>query len=166
MQTGIRPGSEADTGADKKAFGATTLQGQHVVTDADGNVRLKFVGKKGVSLDLPIPNRNLATMLQRRAKRAGPDGQLFPNVNAGGLLRYVHGIGGDFKTKDFRTLLGTKTALDEMKKFKLPRSMSAYKKQVREVAKAVASKLGNTPTVALQSYINPVVFSKWLATAS
>jgi DNA topoisomerase IB len=32
---------------------------------------------------------------------------------------------------------------------------------VKAVAVAVAQKLGNTPAVALKSYINPTVFSKW-----
>lgn len=51
MSTGIRPGSESDTGAKVKAYGATTLEGRHVVTDSEGNTRLQFVGKKGVNID-------------------------------------------------------------------------------------------------------------------
>src|SRR4051812_3569059 len=35
MHTGVRPGSETDTGAEKHAYGATTLEGRHVTTDED-----------------------------------------------------------------------------------------------------------------------------------
>jgi phage-related protein (TIGR01555 family) len=162
MSMGIRPGGESDTGADKYAYGATTLKGEHVVTESDGSVRLKFVGKKGVDLDLPVEDRGLAHMLVSRARRAGASGQIFPSTSAGALLGHVHTLdGGGFKTKDFRTLHGTRTAIKEVARQPVPRSASAYKKAVRSVAAAVARTLGNTPTVALQSYINPVVFARW-----
>jgi len=44
-----------------------------------------------------------------------------------------------------------------------PINEKEYKKKVKEVAKQVSAKLGNTPTVALQSYISPVVFAEWKA---
>ena len=166
MATGIRPGGAGDTGAEKQAYGATTLKGEHVYVEPDGSVRLKFVGKKGVDLDLPVADKKVAAVLQRRAKRVGPSGDIFPSVSASTLLRYVHSLdGGGFKTKDFRTLLGTRQALKEMKTFKVPRNPTQYKKQVREVAKRVAAVLGNTPIVALQSYISPEIFSGWRARA-
>jgi DNA topoisomerase IB len=160
MTTGIRPGSEDDTGADKKAYGATTLEGKHVVVDGD-NVSLKFVGKKGVSLDLPVTDPGTAAMLRDRKAAAGDEGQLFP-INEKTLLDHVHSFdGGGFKTKDFRTLLGTRTAMSEVDRRGIPTNEKDYKKAVMEVAKVVSSKLGNTPVIALQSYINPSVFSAW-----
>jgi hypothetical protein len=92
IATGIRPGSERDTGADKQAYGATTLQGQHVVTDSKGNVRLVFVGKKGKDLDLPIEDSEIAKMLQHRAVEAGPTGQIFPNITDNRLRKYVSSV--------------------------------------------------------------------------
>src|SRR5205085_197476 len=80
---------------------------------------------------------------------AGDGGQLFP-VNEKALLDHVHTFGGGgFKTKDFRTLLGTRTAMDEVAKREAPKTEKDYKKAVMEVAKVVSSKLGNTPTIAL-----------------
>lgn len=160
MATGIRPGSDADTGAEKKAFGATTLQGRHVVIDGD-NVRLRFVGKKGVDLDIEITDAGVAGMIKSRAAKAGWKGRLF-NTDAARLLEYVHTLdGGSFKTKDFRTALGTRTAAELVSAGAPPKSAKEFKARVREVAVAVAKKLGNTPTVALQSYIDPSVFSAW-----
>jgi DNA topoisomerase IB len=66
MMTGVRPGSEEDTGAAVKAYGATTLEGKHVVKTKDG-VELQFVGKKGVSLKLKVDDPETATMLLLRS---------------------------------------------------------------------------------------------------
>jgi len=161
MQTGVRPGSEDDTGADKKAYGATTLEGRHV-TGSGADTALQFVGKKGVSLNLPITNESVASMLASRAANAGPNGQLFPNVSDASLRDYVHGVAGaGVKVKDFRTLVGTSTARAEVAKIAAPKTAADRKKAIMSVAKVVSSKLGNTPTIALQSYIHPNVFGGW-----
>lgn len=94
-------------------------------------------------------------------KKSEPDEKLF-NVSNKSLLDYVHTLdGGNFKTKDFRTLLGTRTAMNEMSSMKAPTTEKEYKKAVLSVAKTVSSTLGNTPSVALKSYISPVVFAPW-----
>ena len=166
MQTGIRPGSEEDTGAENQAYGATTLLGSHVAED-DGAVRLVFVGKKGINLSIPVNNAGLADELRKRAKAAGPNGKLFPGTDAKKLLEHVHSLdGGGFKTKDFRTNVGTATALDVVSSLPVPNDEKSYRKQVMAVAKQVALKLGNTPIVALQSYINPSVFADWRSHAA
>lgn len=161
MQTGIRPGSEDDTGAEKRAYGATTLEGRHVDVAPDGSVTLRFTGKKGVDLAIPVEDAAVKKMLIARKKKAGASGQLFP-ISEKNLLDHVHSFdGGGFKTKDFRTLLGTKEAMRAVAERKAPTSEKEYKKAVTEVAREVSRKLGNTPVVALQSYINPSVFAEW-----
>jgi DNA topoisomerase-1 len=164
MQMGIRPGGSGDTGAAVKAYGATTLEGRHVVKDGD-QVYLRFVGKKGVNLNLPVPDGELAGRLLARASAAGEKGRLFPGVTDKSLLEYVHTLdGGGFKTKDFRTHLGTTLAAETIRSLPAPKSEREYKKRVLEVARRVSSRLGNTPTVALQSYIAPEVFAPWKLT--
>jgi DNA topoisomerase-1 len=161
MVAGIRPGSETDTGAEKQAYGATTLEARHVVKTKEG-VELHFVGKKGVDLKIPVTDPATVKMLLRRAKEAGDDGKLFSQTNDKRLLDHTHTMdGGGFKTKDFRTLLGTSTAMDEVSKMPKPVGDKAYRAQVMSVAKTVSKKLGNTPVIALQSYINPIVFQSW-----
>lgn len=161
MKTGIRPGSDEDTGAAKKAYGATTLQGNHVVKTESG-VELHFTGKKGVDLKIPVTDPELAKMLLARAKEAGAEGKLFPKTNDKNLLAHVHMLdGGGFKAKDFRTHLACETAVEEISKMPVPTNDKEYKAAVTKVAKIVSTKLGNTPTVALQSYIAPEVWSAW-----
>lgn len=160
MQTGIRPGSDSDTGAEKKAYGATNMRAEHVVTEK-GKTYLRFTGKKGVDLNIEIEDEETAKMLKRRAKES-PNGQLFPNINEKHLQDYSRTLdGGHFKPKDFRTHLGTHTAIKEIENHPKPTNEKEYKKAVLAVAKKVSQKLGNTPTIALQAYINPTVFASW-----
>lgn len=162
MTTGIRPGGEGNTLAEKQAYGATTLLGRHVKGTNEDNVKLNFVGKKGVDISLKVTDKDVARDLLERKNVAGPKGRLF-DTSSSKLLAYTHSQdGGDFKTKDFRTLLGTKIATAEVEKVKTaPTDEKSYKKAVKAVATVVAAKLGNTPTIALQSYIHPATFAKW-----
>ncbi len=160
METGIRPGSDGDTSAKVKAYGATTLEGKHVEIDK-GKVILHFIGKKGVENKIPVSDPKLVKILIDRKKQAGDNGKLF-KTDSNHLLRYSSSLdGGGFKTKDFRTLLGTKAAMEAMKKTNPPKNEKEYKKAVMSVAKKVSEKLGNTPAVALKSYINPIIWQEW-----
>ena len=159
--TGIRPGSDRDTKAEKQAYGATTLLGQHVTQDKNGQVVLRFTGKKGVDLAIPIQDQSIASDLLKRKSAAGDGGRLFA-TDAGKLLDYTHTLnGGGFKTKDFRTIRGTIEARRAVEKLPRPQSEKERKKLIRQVAERVSETLGNTPTVALQSYIDPHVFDPW-----
>lgn len=160
MSTGIRPGSDRDTKAEKQAYGATTLKGEHVVVKGS-EVRLRFTGKKGVDLDLPVADRDVAAMLRERAKAAGKDGKLF-ETDAETLRDYSKSKdGGGFKTKDHRTALGTETAVSVVKDHPPPATMKEYKMAIKEVATKVSEVLGNTPAIALKAYIDPNVFASW-----
>lgn len=161
QETGIRPGGTGDTKAEKQAYGATTLEGRHVRVSTTGNVRLQFVGKKGVDINVSVKDKTLSKELVKRKETAGAKGKLF-NTNSSSLRSYTKSKdGGQLHPKDFRTAKGTETAIAAMKGMKAPKTDREYKQAVRKVAKEVAAQLGNTPTVALQSYIDPSVFSKW-----
>lgn len=164
QETGIRPGSDRDRKAAKKAFGATTLEGRHVVIEGD-SVSLQFTGKKGVDINLPINNPQLSKILTDNKQKYGVDGKLF-QTSARELREYSKTLdGGGFKPKDFRTAKGTQTAISLIKQNPSPaKNMKEYKSRVRKVAITVSKQLGNTPMIALQSYIDPVVFSGWRPT--
>lgn len=159
--TGLRPGSERDTKADRQAYGATTLRREHVVVDGD-EVRLRFVGKNGKDLDIPVHDPKAAEILRTRAAAAGEGGRIFPAVSDRSLLDHTHGMdGGGFKTKDLRTHLGTHIAAETVRSMSEPKTESERKKAIRQVGDTVARRLGNTRTVALQAYISPSVFDRW-----
>ena len=161
IDTGIRPGSEKETNAKVDAFGATTLEGRHIIVKGK-KVQLDFVGKKGVPLLIPVNSPEVANMLIRRKSEVGDSGRIFP-ISGDRLLLYTKGLGGGagYQSKDFRTHLGTDTAMKAMKMIEAPTTMPQYKRAVLKVAEMVAERLGNTRKVALGSYINPAIFEKW-----
>jgi len=160
MDTGLRPGSERATGAEEQAYGATTLQGHHIITEGN-KVYLRFVGKKGVHQNVEVKNKDVAKSLQDRAKKAGLNGKIFPSLDDNTLRRYSQKTTG-YNPKDYRTLMGTSTAYDLVKKITtLPTTKTGMKKYMKEIATEVSKLLGNTPTIALKSYISPYVWSEW-----
>jgi DNA topoisomerase-1 len=160
IDTGIRPGSTKDTKALVKAYGATTLQGRHVVEEGK-NVYVRFMGKKGVVQNHIVSNDAVAKDLLARKKAVKDNEDIF-KTDSHKLLDYAHSQdGGAFKTKDFRTHFGTTEAKKEMDKLPAPSSPTEYRKSVLSVAKVVAAKLGNEPDMALSAYIRPEIFSGW-----
>jgi len=161
INTGMRPGGRGDTKAEMKAYGASTIEGRHVRVSTAGKVTLVYIGKKGVSRKVEVTDKTIKADLIRRKKAAGARGKIF-NTNEVKLSKYSQTKdGGKFKTKDFRTAKGTTAAVDLIKQMPRPKNEKEYKKAVKEVGKKVSEVLGNTPAVALQSYIDPAVFSVW-----
>jgi DNA topoisomerase IB len=155
-KTGLRIGGDADTGADKQAYGATTLLKDHV-KDEGGKTKLDFVGKKGVNISHDVDDEILANELKERAKSGG---KLYNTTDAK-VRDYLHGIAPGFKVKDLRTVVATEEAQKAISDIPSPTDLKSYVKAITEVGKMVSAKLGNTPTVALASYIPPEVFSGW-----
>jgi DNA topoisomerase-1 len=158
-QTGIRIGSNKETGAEKQAYGASTLQGRHVKIDGEW-MTLSFVGKKGVAQRIKLQDKDLANYIKEKA--ADRRENIFAESSDANIRKYFHSIVGDqFEVKDMRTWTGTATALRVLSGLKPPKNEAAYKKGVKAVAKTVSDKLGNTPAMALKAYIDPTVFKSW-----
>lgn len=160
-----RPGSNTDTKARVKAYGATTLEARHVVQSGDG-VRLQFVGKEGVWHDHLVRDPDLAKMLVARKEAAGSDeGKLFRTSDAK-VRDFVAGLdGGKFSPKDFRTSAATRLARDAVAADpERSRSQKEHAIRVKAVAERVSRLLGNRPAQALESYIHPAVFESWKPT--
>lgn len=163
---GMRPGSNRDTGAEKEAHGATNLKVEHVTVDDDGTVHLDFTGKKGVHIQLSFKDPLIADVLRKRlAARGGiPGVQLF-ETNEDKTRTYMKstGVPDDFLLKDLRTVHANVVALREIAKRgdDRPKTLAEYRKWRKEIGVLVSNELGNTPTLALASYINPTVFAPW-----
>ena len=162
MATGARAGGDTDTKAKVQAYGTTTLEKRHVVEEEDG-LHLKFVGKMGKELDLKVDDPEALKILRTRAGRAKADDEKLFDTNDDKLLDYSHSMAGGagFKTKDFRTGVATGLALQTMKTMSKPTTEKDFQDKVKEIAIKVSTKLGNTPAVALDSYIDPTIFSAW-----
>lgn len=158
QRTGVRVGSDNETGGKHKAYGATTLLGQHVRLEGD-TVHLDFPGKHGQPNTRTFKDKLLADYI--RQKNAGPEDRLFQTSDkkTRDVMKALTGT-DDFSPKDFRTWHGTAQALKALRDMPEPTTEAERKKQRTEVAKRVSSFLNNTPAVALESYIDPAVFDR------
>jgi len=143
-----------------KSYGATTLEGRHIVPDGDG-ARLQFMGKEGVWHDHKVADPNLAKMLLERKATAGDTGKLFA-TNYGKVANYVGGLGnGSFSPKDLRTIRANELAAniigDSPRHFDTDDERKSF---IKSVAEKVSGVLGNRPQQALESYINPATFDR------
>lgn len=155
-ETGIRPGSTRDTKAEKEAFGATTLQGRHVVQEGN-RVFLRFVGKEGVNQNHEITDPYLKKTLVQRAKSAGEQGDLFKTNNTR-LLKHLKPAG--VITKDLRTLKANEVARAELAKLPKAKSVKELEKMRKDVSTTVSKTLGNKPEMSLNKYIAPHRFKE------
>jgi len=66
-----------------------------------------------------------------------------------------------FKLKDMRTYHANDRAAEFIGSTRPPKTKQEFAKKRNEIGDRVAAELGNTRTMALNSYINPAVFSDW-----
>lgn len=159
FQMGIRPGSDRDTKAKTQAYGATTLKGSNVVVE-NGEVFLRFIGKKGVEQDHLVPSNDLGKMLLNRKEKSGDNGDLFNTTDAV-LRKCLKPLG--IKPKDLRTMLATSTAQDMLKDIPPTSDPTEFVKIRNQVGEKVCGILGNRREESLRSYIDPSVFEQWSA---
>jgi DNA topoisomerase-1 len=159
-KTGFRIGDKSETLAQVKAYGASTLRCSHVTVDGE-IVSFDFTGKKGIRNAKTLRDKFLATEIGNRCS-IGSDKNIF-KTSADSVRAYLDSISGRprFLVKDFRTYLGTMTALRKIKAMPVPKSQREFKRFRKEVGEVVAKTLGNTPTIALKSYVSPEVFAAW-----
>lgn len=149
-----------------KSFGLTTMRNRHV--DIVGSsVSFDFRGKSGKRHKIRIADRRLARVL--KACRDLPGYELFQYLDADGTRHridsgdvndYLREITGeDFTAKDFRTWAGTVLAATALAEEPPPTSETAAKRQVAEIVRHVAERLGNTPAVCRKCYVHPEIIT-------
>jgi len=69
--------------------------------------------------------------------------------------------GGDFTAKDFRTLRGTIAAADRLADIGPEGTARARGRAIRDAIEHASSVLGNTPTIAKASYVDPRVIAEY-----
>jgi HK97 family phage portal protein len=161
---GMRPGSNSNTGAKVQAHGATNIKAKHVKFNEDGSATLDFTGKDGVHIVLNTHDKKVVDVLQSRHIGKNDEDQLF-NTNEEKVRNYFRGPGGmpqGFLLKDLRTHKANTVALKEIDNIEPPKNKQEFLRKRKEVATIVSGHLGNDPSMALNSYINPAVFSKWV----
>ena len=148
-----------DLKASQKAYGLTTLQHEHIKIDGH-RITIKFIAKEGVPAHYEVVDKTLAGWLKERKAKTTAGEQLFSDVSADKLNRYLGKISNKAYTiKDYRTYHGTRVAFGELNKYSGMVLTDKEKKElIKKVTEKVARVLANTPAMAKKSYIDPMVW--------
>ena len=169
--TGFRNGHEKDNKARVPSTGASTLKFRHMKAK-DGKLHFDFIAKGGKryqhTVDDPDLYQHLAPRLQGKGWDPtaeydhGPDDLIFDS-NATAALAYLKHVTGmrDIKAHDLRTHRATTVALETMQRMKKPQTEAEFTVAQKKVAKVVGDFINDTPKQALDSYIDPVVWTRW-----
>ncbi len=159
-KTGFRIGSDSETLAEVKAFGASTLRCSHARVKGS-RIAFDFIGKKGVRVSKVLKDIFMAGNIAKRCN--GSEDQKIFRTTDDQIRAYLNSISKSsaFTVKDFRTYLGTLTAFRKVKNMDVPRNYREFRKYRKEVGETVARELGNSSIVALNSYVSPEVFCAW-----
>jgi DNA topoisomerase-1 len=159
--TGIRVGNRDYLDANG-SYGATTLKRRHMRVLPD-KIVLKYRAKGGARVQQTLKSPRLNKVLQEIDDL--PGAELFTWLDAEGdphplrsetVNEYLGDISGDdaYTAKTFRTWLGT------LRAFQTAEAAGADGRlTVKTMALAAAEQLGNTPTIARNSYIHPDVIA-------
>ena len=155
-----------DVYADKHgSFGLTTLERRHVRRKGDTLV-FAFTGKSGVEHNVAIDDPSTIEALDTMRRRRGGGERLLAYkdrswrpLDSGTVNDYIRETTGlESSAKDFRTWHATVIAAAALAESEEAATSKAKRKRaVTAAMKEVAEFLGNTPTLARSSYVDPRV---------
>jgi DNA topoisomerase IB len=138
------------------SFGLATIEKRHVQLDGH-RVAFLYQAKSGQEVDVTVRDPRVALLLEHLLRRrsggdtllAYREGQRWQNLRADDVNAYIKAtLGGGCSAKDFRTWRGTVIAAHAL----------AFPNVTIPVAmREVGEHLGNTATVARNSYVDPRV---------
>jgi DNA topoisomerase I len=165
----FRVGTEEYT-AENDSFGLATIRKEHLTVDGD-MLLFEYLAKGGKPRDRHFADPAVADVVRRLKARRGGGPELLAyredgawrDVRSGDVNAYIKLItGGDYSAKDFRTWSATvKAAVALASSTNALGSPTGRKRAKSFAAQEVAELLGNTPTVARNSYIDPRVFDRY-----
>jgi DNA topoisomerase IB len=153
------------------SFGLSTLRPEHVRTRGRC-VMLEFTGKSGVEHAHSVDDGEVCQVLRDLRRRRAGEKRLFAywdaaakrwrEITADEINQYLREASGEqMSAKDFRTWHGTVKAAEELAAEGPQPTKARRKKAVSKAMKEVAELLGNTPTVARASYVDPRVIERY-----
>jgi DNA topoisomerase IB len=165
----FRIGSE-DYAEENDTYGIATMKKRHVTVSGD-EVSFDYEAKGGKRRLQTVADREVAQIVrQLKRRRGGIDellaykvGQRWTDVKSSDINEYVkRAAGEEFSAKDFRTWSGTVLAAVALAVSAPAHGSQTSRKRAKSRAvKEVARYLGNTPTVARASYIDPRIFDRF-----
>jgi DNA topoisomerase I len=151
-----------------RSFGLTTFKNRHVEVRGT-SIRFRFRGKSGRQHDVGLRDRRLAAIIRRC--QALPGQELFQYLDEAGQPRDVtsedvnaylrDASGADVTASDFRTWAGTVVAYRALAALESAPDPRTARRNILDAIRASAAELGNTETVARNSYVHPGVLEAY-----
>src|ERR671910_399232 len=148
------------------SFGLTTLERRHV-RRRGSELLFEFVGKSGIEHTVTINDPQVVSALDVMRRRRGGSARLlayrgdssWADLDAAAVNAYISEmVHEDLTAKDFRTWHATVLAAVALAESPEKGDTKASRKRaVKAAVEEVAAYLGNTPTIARKSYIDPRV---------
>ncbi|MCO4276446.1 DNA topoisomerase IB [Pseudarthrobacter sp. HLT3-5] len=165
----LRVGSERYTN-ENGSHGLATLLCAHVHVRKEC-LELKFPAKSGKDWESEIHDADLAALVRTLKRRGGnarllafKDGRTWRPVTSADINAYVkERTGLDFTAKDFRTLRGTVAAAVSLARSGPQKTVAARKGAISVAMLEAAAVLGNTPSIARKSYVDPRLLDHFAA---
>ena len=133
--------------------GVATLLCEHLAVRGN-RVRFHFPAKSGVEVDQEITDPELARALKSLLRGKTPECRVFEITADDVNERFRELVGDQFSVKDLRTWRATVFAAEFFAAVLKERGKPSQR-AISGVMKEVAAELGNTPTVARNSYVDP-----------
>ncbi|XAS63497.1 DNA topoisomerase IB [Pseudarthrobacter sp. So.54] len=165
----LRVGSERYTN-ENGSHGLATLLCAHVKVHKD-ELRLSFPAKSGKTWESRMHDADLAAVVRQLKRRGGnarllayKAGRRWHPVSSSEINQYVkERTGQDFTAKDFRTLRGTVAAAASLARSGPQPKVSTRKRAVSRAMVDASEVLGNTPSIARKSYVDPRLLDHFAA---
>jgi DNA topoisomerase-1 len=165
----LRVGSERYTN-ENGSHGLATLLCAHVQVRKD-RLELNFPAKSGKDWESEIIDADLAALMRVLKRRGGnarllafKDGRSWRPLTSADINGYVkERTGSDFTAKDFRTLRGTVAAAVSLARSGPQKTVAARKRAISVAMLEAAAVLGNTPSIARKSYVDPRLLDHFAA---
>jgi len=166
----FRIGTEEYTVANE-SFGLATMRKSHVTVEDGGTMVFDYPAKSGKRrVQAMVDPLVVDIIAQLKRRRGGGDellafkvGRRWQDVKSDEINVYLKEVtGAGYSAKDFRTWNATVLAAVALAVAgEVAGSPSGRKRAISRAVKEVAHYLGNTPTVARASYIDPRVFDAY-----
>jgi DNA topoisomerase-1 len=146
------------------SFGLATIRKEHVTLE-NSSVVFDYVAKSGKERYIALADELVLGAVSDLKKRRGGgpellayrDGHRWRDISSAEINEYIKDVvGGEVSAKDFRTWHGTVIAAVALANAnEKATTESARRRAVSRAMKEVSSYLGNTPSVARASYVDP-----------
>jgi DNA topoisomerase-1 len=154
---------------ENQSYGLSTIRSKHITISGD-TVTFDFMGKSGQHQHKRVTDRQVAKLIKHLDELPGyevfkyyDDAGKLTRVKSQDVNAYIKEImGEEFSAKDFRTWGGTLLASAELAAVERAKTEQERKKAVTICVQKVARKLGNTPAIALSSYIDPRIIKSYM----